>query len=414
MGLELYSSQDSIVISRGVPAVVLGAGINGLGVVRSLARARVPVWLLDLDAQRPEMHSRAARSLQVRALHGETLIEELERLGKERFAGLRPVLFLTQEETVKTISHHRSRLAPFYRFSLPPRDTVDALLHKYGFQRLAEQYNAPIPRLVHVTTQADLAALEGLRYPAVAKPGERNAEYGRQFKKAYRVENAEDACDLVRRILVVMPDVVVQEWIAGPDSNIHFCLQYLNRQSQVVASFTGRKIRSWPPEVGGTASCTAAPDADVELSAITARFFKDTGVTGIAGMEYKRDARDGMFRMVEPTVGRTDYQEEVATLNGVNLPHAAYCCELGLPVSVPAPTVRPVGWRVRFDDAQSAARQGQSSAQGWPAGGRVVDALWRWTDPAPFLVQNAQRVRHALKKRIVGPLTQSPTAGHRR
>jgi len=36
------------------PAVVLGAGVNGLGVTRSLARAGVPVWLLDTDGQRPE------------------------------------------------------------------------------------------------------------------------------------------------------------------------------------------------------------------------------------------------------------------------------------------------------------------------------------------------------------------------
>jgi predicted ATP-grasp superfamily ATP-dependent carboligase len=411
MGLELHSSRGSIVISPSVPAVVLGAGVNGLGVVRSLARADVPVWLLDSDVHSPEMRTRVARSLRIRTLHGETLIEELERLGNERFAGLRPVLFLTQEETVKMVSHHRDRLSPFYRFSLPARDTADTLMHKHGFQRLAERYNAPIPKLVHVGTRADLAALDGLRYPVVAKPGERNAEYSRHFRKAYRVENITEARDLVQRILAVMPDVVVQEWIEGPDSNIHFCLQYLDRGSEVVASFTGRKVRSWPPEVGGTASCTAAPEADAELSAITSRFFKAAGVTGMAGMEYKRDARDGTFRLVEPTIGRTDYQEEVATLNGVNLPHAAYCCELGLPTPVPVPVVRPIGWRVRTEDIQSAALQGQSPAHGWPAGGRVVDAMWRWTDPAPYLFQNLRRIRRALRNRISKPPGQSRVAG---
>jgi D-aspartate ligase len=46
-------------------------------------------------------------------------------------------------------------------------------------------------------------------------------------------------------------------------------------------------------------------------------------------MEFKRDTRTGRFFMVEPTVGRTDYQEEVATLNGANISYAAYCGELG-------------------------------------------------------------------------------------
>lgn len=383
-----------------VPAVVLGSGVNGLGVARSIARARVPVWLLDVDARKPEMRTRAARPLQIRGLHGQTLIDELEHLGGTRFAGVRPVLLLTQEESVKTISRHRDRLAPFYRFSLPSQDTVDALLHKYGFQRLAEQYDAPIPRLVRITTQADLPELERLRYPAVVKPGERNAGYSRQFKKAYRVESIAEAGDLVRSILAVMPDVVVQEWIEGPDSNIHFCLQYLDRESRAVASFTGRKIRSWPPNVGGTASCIAAPEAHAELSATTARFFRDAGVTGMAGMEYKRDARTGEFRMVEPTIGRTDYQEEVATLNGVNLPFAAYCSELGLLVPSPATTRTRAVWRVRPEDEQSALLQHQRPGSGFPRGSRLTDALWRWDDPMPFVAQNLQRVRRILRKRM--------------
>jgi predicted ATP-grasp superfamily ATP-dependent carboligase len=382
------------------PAIVLGAGINGLGVARSLARAGVPVWLADSDARRAEMHTRVAKPLQVPALHGEALIEALERLGTTQFSGTRPVLLLTQEETVKTVSQYRDRLVPLFRFSLPAPEVVDALLHKHGFQRLAEQLGGPIPPLVHVRALEDLPLLEKLRYPVVVKPGERHAAYGRQFKKAYRVENAGDAAELVSRILAVMPDVVVQEWIEGRDSDIYFCLQYLDGQGQAVVSFTGRKIRSWPPQVGGTASCTAAPEAHAELSALTANFFRDAGVVGMAGMEYKRDSRTRQFRMVEPTIGRTDYQEEVATLNGVNLPHAAWCCEVGLPFPSAAAIRRPIAWRVRSEDVQSAALQGQSPRDGYPHGARIADALFRWTDPVPFLVQNGRRVHNALQTRL--------------
>jgi len=381
------------------PAVVLGAGANGLGVARSLARAGVPVWLLDSDERRPEMYTRAAKPLKVRALQGETLVEELVRLGTGQFSGMRPVLFLTQEESVKTISQQRHRLSGFYRFSLPPGEVVDALLHKQGFQHLAEQLGSPIPPLVHIRASADLPALENLHYPVVIKPGERHAEYGHQFKKAYRVESVEEAAGLLRRILAVMQDVVVQEWIEGPDSNIYFCLQYLDRQGQVAASFTGRKIRSWPPQVGGTASCTAAPEAHDELSQLSARFFRDAAVVGMAGMEYKRDARTHEFRMVEPTIGRTDYQEEVATLNGVNLPYAAYCSELDLPFPAPVVNRRPVVWRVRSEDTRSAQMQNQRPGQGVPRGGRVADAVARWNDPLPFLVQNLRRILRAVRIR---------------
>ncbi len=389
------------------PAVVLGAGVNGLGVARSLKRARVPVWLLDSDERRPEMHTRAAKPLKIGTLHGDALIEELVRLGTTRFAGVRPVLLLTQEESVKFVSRHREKLSRFYRFSLPSPETVEALQHKHGFQRLAEQFGGPVPSLVHVRSPADLPALEALHYPVVVKPGERHAEYGRQFKKAYRVENVAGADELVRRILPVMPDVVVQEWIEGPDSNIYFCLQYLDEQGQVAASFTGRKVRSWPPQVGGTASCVPAPEAHPELSDLTARFFRSVGAVGMAGMEYKRDSRNDEFRMVEPTIGRTDYQAEVATLNGVNLPYAAYCSELGLPFPDSAPTRRRLAWRVRSEDEQSAAGQRQRPRQGFEGVDGVRDAMWRWNDPMPHLVQNLQRLRGALHTRTARMMTSS-------
>ncbi|MEO5811283.1 MAG: FAD-dependent oxidoreductase [Rhodanobacter sp.] len=393
------------------PAVVVGGRINGLGVARSLALQHVPVWLLDSDAQRPELRTRAATSVTVGSLLGEALIEELVRLAAIQFAGSRPVLLLTQEESVKTVSHHRDRLSALYRFSLPPIEMLDTLLHKEGFQRVAEQLGSPIPPLVHVGALADLPAIESLRYPVVIKPGERNSEYSGQFKKAYRAESAEDATELLRRILPVMADVVVQEWIEGPDANIYFCLQYLNSQGQVAASFTGRKIRSWPPQVGGTASCVSAPEVHEQLSAMTTQFFQAAGVRGMASMEYKRDARSGEFRMVEPTVGRTDYQEEVATLNGVNLPYAAWCSELDLPIPAPAIPERPVVWRVRSEDRQSADAQSQSLKQGYPHGSHVVDALCRWRDPMPCLVQGWRHARHALLSRT-GKLTGgSPATG---
>ncbi|EQD42710.1 ATP-grasp enzyme-like protein [mine drainage metagenome] len=116
-------------------------------------------------------------------------------------------------------------------------------------------------------------------------------------------------------------------------------------------------------------------------------------------MEYKRDTRSGKFRMVEPTIGRTDYQAEVAALNGVNLPYAAYCAELGRPGPASEPVTRSLAWHVRSEDEQSAAAQHQRPGQGFDGVDGVCDALWRWNDPAPFLVQGLQRVQRALHAR---------------
>ena len=101
-------------------------------------------------------------------------------------------------------------------------------------------------------------------------------------------------------------------------------------------------------------------------------------------MEYKRDHRDGQFYMVEPTVGRTDFQEEVATVNGINIPLAAYLHEVG---AMPVQAMRvspPRVWREPVIDRW--AREGQERTPveaSMPH--RSVHAYFRVDDPGPWL-----------------------------
>ncbi|AOU98522.1 hypothetical protein BI364_11655 [Acidihalobacter yilgarnensis] len=311
-----------------VPALVLGSGFNGLGVARSLGMLGVPVYLADTDTKRPEMRTRYAHPLKIAALQGDPLIRDLQVLAQTRLAGPKPVLVLTQEQTVRTVGSAQAILSPLFRFLLPPAGILDTLMHKAGFDRLAAQTGLRVPRTVQVREAADVDTALALTCPLIIKPAVHAPAYEQRFRKAYRVEDANTARELLGRILDVLPDVVVQEWIPGNDSDIYFCLQQLAVNGQIEASFVGRKIRSWPPNVGGTASCIAAPEC-AELSAITANFFTRVEMCGLASMEYKRHATTGEFVAIEPTVGRTDYQEEVATLNGMNLPYAYYCSARG-------------------------------------------------------------------------------------
>lgn len=380
-----------------IPALVLGAGINGLGVARSLGAERVPVTLADTDASRPELRTRHAEALRVGALQGEVLIRELLQLAAGRFAGQRPVLVLTQEQTVRSVAAAQEELDPHYRFMLPDAALLDALMHKEGFDRLAQETGLRVPRTLHVRGLEDLDAVLELTCPLIVKPALHAPAYESQFRKAYRLETPEAARELLRKILAVLPDVVVQEWIPGDDADIYFCLQQLSRDGRALASFVGRKIRSWPPGVGGTASCIAAPE-HAELTELTRRFFADVGMCGLASMEYKRHAATGEFVAIEPTVGRTDYQEEVATLNGVNLPYAYYCSLAGC--DIPAATAPAVAivWRDSLADAQSQTHPEQT-VRGWPVQhGAIRDAVWRPGDPGPWLASQWARVLRRVRR----------------
>src|SRR4029079_11592213 len=135
----------------------------------------------------------------------------------------------------------------------------------------------------------------------------------------------------------------------------------------------GRKLICSPPEVGSTEVCCAAGEASEELVRLSERFIAHSGYRGIGGVEFKRDRRDGRFVIVEPTVGRTDWQAEIATLCGVNLPLHAYLNELELPS--PTATIE-----VRLASAWSSSLFHRRPG-GLPPGVRVRDGYLRLNDP---------------------------------
>ena len=359
-------------------AVVVGLELNGLGVVRSLAAGGVPVVALDSDKDRPTCSTRHARVIKAPTLSGDALIEALLRLRRD-FAES-PILILTQEASVATVSARRSELTNAYRFSMPGNALMVRLLDKLAFQDFAEQHGFLIPRAVRLNSTSAGSMLEQLCFPCVLKPAVRAQGYSERFAKAYRVASPEEALSLWQDMCEVMPEIIVQEWIEGGDGDVYFCLQYRPPDKKPVTSFVGRKLRQWPRQVGGTACCLPAPQAAQTLAETTDRFFGTAGFVGVCSMEYKRDRRDGQYYMVEPTVGRTDHQEEIATLNGVNIPLAAYYGELGL--TPPAFSAREVcGWRDPVADARARASADHEPGSPLP----LRDAYWRLHDPLPFL-----------------------------
>lgn len=377
-GINRFAALKRVRFGR-PPAVIVGAaGACGLGVLRSLRAAGIPVVLLDTNAAAPAMHSRQAYKVIVRALTGPALIEDL--LALRRCFEEAPVLFLTSDETALTVSQYRAELAERYRIRLPRHDRLVALMHKESFQQIAEKHGFPVPRSVTIGSGDDLGTLSALRFPCIIKPTIKTAQYFEgKFERGYRVASTAEAREVCSRVLAAVPGVVVQEWIEGPDSDIYFCLQY-RAAGGTVASFSGRKLSIWPPGVGVTASCTAAPEVHATLHQLTEAFFAQMSFEGMGSMEFKRDARSGDFLMIEPTVGRLDWQEEVATLNGVNIPHAAYRHETGMDAERASMAAAPAVWRDSWMHWKSGAARTYAGRSA-----RVYGAYWRLNDPAPAL-----------------------------
>jgi len=359
-----------------VPAVVVGGQVNGLGVVRSLAVGGVRTITVDTTLTRPAMWSRFSQRALVGKLSGRPLVDSL--LALQQRIGSRPVMILTDEVAVSTVSQHRDELAAAYRFQLPSAAMVEALEDKACFRDFARQHALPVPETVVLSQDTDLAQLAGLQYPVIVKPADKRSVHSGRTRRIELVANAAEARAVGREMLGTAGQIVVQEWIEGPDSEIYFSLFYRAKSTATTRIFHGRKVISHPPRVGSTALCVAAPEVADVLGPITERFVAAADYDGFGSLEFKRSATTGRFLIIEPTVARTDWQEEIATLSGVNLPLIAYRHALGLPTLDATASHRAVAWRETF-----LRGHGGSGAL---AGVRTYDGYWRSDDPGPAVV----------------------------
>jgi len=375
------------------PVVVVGGSVAGLGVARSLAAARTPVVVLDTSRLNAALWSRHCVARVIANVSGHPLIDELKAVA-HGFA-TPPLLILTQDAAVEAVSQWRAELAPHYRFLLPSQHSVDLLNDKGRFHDFAMREGFPVPRGIVVTSTVALAELDAMAAPVVVKPARKSGLQLAGLDRATRFDDIAAAKAHCTELLKLNADVVVQQWIAGPDHGIYFCLFFCDAAGQPLRIFTGRKLSAFPPGVGSTATCVAAPSVQAQLEAMTTRLTTKVGFAGMGGLEFKRNANTGEFVIIEPTVGRTDWQEEIATLSGVNIPMAALAHANGQPVGPAACAAASVAWRTSLKHRAPLGLR--------DAGIRIVDGYWRASDPLPGLIFYAvEPIRRLFNRRPSG------------
>jgi D-aspartate ligase len=337
----------------------------------------MPIYVITDTRRSPAVWSRFCRVVRFSSLGGRALIDGLKRLSQQ--IGRRPVLILTGDAEVHAVSSHRSEIEPLYRVSLPDRQMVSVLADKTLFQTYAEREGFPVPRSIVISDGADLCKIDGLSFPVVIKPGDKTLVLSGCVERAVRASNPARARFEAVRMFLHAKRLVVQEWVDGPDSEIYFTLFACAPSGEVVAMFSGRKLVCDPPAVGNTAICIAASQtAAAALEALSKRFITHVGYKGLGSLEFKFSRRQNRFVIIEPTVGRTDWQEEIATLCGANIPLAAYWAELGKQTPSQARAEpREAAWRASVEHRMPLGML--------PVGARTFDGYFRLSDPLPGL-----------------------------
>jgi predicted ATP-grasp superfamily ATP-dependent carboligase len=114
----------------------------------------------------------------------------------------------------------------------------------------------------------------------------------------------------------------VAENIPGGPDQLYTVGSYSNREGRVLRSYTGRKLTQYPFSHGMASVAETMPLPDHVVMHAQA-LLQAAGFHGISQVEFKYDARDGLYKLLEIN-GRAWHWIKLAAFSGVNLPLIQY------------------------------------------------------------------------------------------
>ncbi len=370
-------------------AIVIGLDcITGLQSARILSGHGVPIIGLAKDPKNFCCKTKVCEKILQINTASEELISFLESLGPT--LEQKAVLFPCTDMSVLTLSRHRQRLAEWYHITLPKHEVVEMLMNKVSFYTYAQKEGLSIPKTFFLRNRSDAeAAANELTFPCIMKPPMKTPTWEKNTRaKVYKIASQKEFLTLYDQCSGWADLLMAQQWIEGNDANLYSCNCYFNGDSEPLVTFIARKIRQWPVETG--TSCLGEEVRNDAVLEESIRLFRSVNYHGLGYVEMKRDDRTGKHYIIEPNIGRPTGRSAIAEAGGVALLYTKYCDMLNLPLP-PNREQKYIGtkWIYLRHDVQSALYywwKGELTLRDWwrSIRGRKWDAVFSWTDQAPF------------------------------
>jgi D-aspartate ligase len=369
-------------------ALVLGADYRGLGVVRSLGRRGVPVWVLKEPGESLASTSRYARRTLPWRAAGDDRVGFLCGLAQsEGVAGW--ALLPTGDEMAALVARHHALLGQHFTHTIAPWEVVRWAYDKRLTYELAEQVGVAYPRTAYPQTPTDVAAVE-VGFPAILKPSVKESFNRLTAAKAWRVDSRSELLERYAEActLVDPTTLMVQELVPGGGEG-QFSFAVLCVRGDPVASVTARRTRQYPADFGRASTYVETIECP-ELVEPALRLLRKLRFDGLVEVEFKRDPRDGVLKLLDMNP-RVWGWHTLCGRAGVDFPHLLWLLVSGQPV--PRTSARTgVGWLRFTTDTPTALKELFSRRLTLRDYARSLrrpreSAIFAWDDPLPGLAE---------------------------
>lgn len=378
-----------------IGAVVVGGEHPGLGVVRSLGRRGIPVYVVDDQFSISKFSRYVTRVVQVKDLRDEnSTVDCLLDIGSRH--NLKDwVLFPTRDETVAAVSRRRDSLSEVFRVTTPPWECVEKIWDKKNTYDHAAEIGIPVPRTFSLQNEQQLEDL--VRYlPLAVKPAVKENFFYATGDKAWRAETPEQLRALFRKAAqqIRQEEILVQEIVPG-DGQRQYSYCAFFKDGEAHSSLIAKRLRQHPREFGRAATYVetiGASEEAREVENLSIRFLKSVDFYGLVELEFKQDPRNGQFKLLDVNARIWGFHI-LGQAAGVDFPYLLFADQVGEPIQRCA--ARPeVGWLRALTDLPTAAldlwdRELSLGSYFRSLRRTGIESVFSLADPLPFFAEMA-------------------------
>ncbi len=370
-------------------AVVVGGDYQGLGVVRSLGRRKIPICVIDDEHSIAKFSRYATHAVSVPGLRheGET-IDAIMRIGR-RLGLYGWVLYPTRDETVAAFARHRSQLSEVFRVPTPPWETTRWAWDKRNSYRLASELGIETPHTWYPERVEDLEQIS-IGPPFAIKPAIKEHFIYATKAKAWRANTRAELRELfLRAAAQVGPgEVMIQDLIPG-DGSRQFAYCAFFKEGRALGSMVVCRRRQHPAEFGRASTFVETTELPV-LEELSTRFLRAIDYYGLVEMEYKLDPRDGLYKLLDVNA-RTWGYNSLGYCAGVDFPYLLFADQMGEPIQHCKGRAGQ-SWIRLMTDLPTGALEIIRRRQDWlmyirSLSRSQIDAVFSQDDPMPGIVE---------------------------
>jgi predicted ATP-grasp superfamily ATP-dependent carboligase len=376
--------------SRGAPPVIaLGSGVTLTAVLRLLHRSGIPAFAVSPDKDFSS-HSRWHRVLPGSEHLGPSCLKDwLDQLDLDG-----AVLLPCADDWVAATAALPAEMARRFPSSVASLKIIETVVDKWKFARLLQQERLPHPDTRLLNSLEEMESLpESAFQQYILKPLSSVAFSQKYGVKGFMIHSREDARQAMQQ--VPFP-IMLQEFIPGPPTAGYFVEGFIDRHGRTSALFARNRLRMYPLPLGNSTFMQSVTlDAVAGAVAPLQYLLESLTYRGVFSAEFKYDARDGFFKLLEINA-RPWWYIEVPAEAGIDICRMAYLDALGLDIK-PALTYK-AGHRFGYPFGDLRAWRELQRAEGlgfwsWLASWRGASVTpFAWNDPMPALAFGWQQL----------------------